>query len=204
MNLMGRRGRFILKAPFNTLTPQGAQGKVIESVTISHLVTNGFDVLTRVYARVSAEGLYETHLSADVTLITIQLDTGNKITVPDTHIENLNDISLHYLTGYLTVRVGQLPGDYDYNVIKQVIASEVAKITGVQVEPRDINVSISERDGIFYTPAQAEVEEIRRREAIKGNSTDYAKYLEQVRINEELREQVLSLEQTIVDLSTSG
>lgn len=201
MNLMGRRGRFVLKSPFDNLAPQGAQGRVIEVVKIRHAVTSGIDVLNRGYVRVGAQELYQTHLTSDVTIITIELDEGGKVTVPDTHIEHLNDISLHYVTGYLTVKVGVLPANYDYSIVQKTMADEVTKISGVKVQPRDVSVSVSERNGFFFTPEQAEVEESRRMAAVEHNSTDYARLLAEIAKNEELLQQILSLEQSVINLS---
>lgn len=191
--LIGRTGTYTILSPFDKLG-SSIQGKIVELSYIQHELSTGVDVENRVYAKVGAQVIYSADVRADVLLVTIRKNNGDKVRIPDKYIEGLYDDDLTYVTAYLTVKLGPLPSSYDYIAAKEAIARGVKDTVGINVIAKDISVSVSSNNSVMMTAIDATLAEAKRITGISGNISDYGKLLNSQKDNQQLTNKVSSLE----------
>lgn len=196
--LIGKHGSFILKPPFTKYTTTGLAGKIVGVNYVQHLVSKGQDVKGKVYRPVDAENLYANDLRKNVIIVTIKTLGGKKYEIPDIYIENLYDDNLNFVDAYVTVKIGNLPRSYDYAYIRTQLATEVTKLSGVTVKPTDVYISAQD-NGQIYSQEEYNFLDATRLANISNLTTDYGKYVTQLKENQLLKSKVNSLEKTVRD-----
>lgn len=192
LTLIGKRGRFVLIAPFNIYTNAGLLGEIVAVNRIQHLVSTGTDTKSLIYSPVNAEDRHATDLRANVIIVTIKTGDGTKYHIPDIFIKNLYNDDLEYLTVYITARLGVLPKSYDYAAVKEEIADVIAKVTGETVGEDDIFVS-TDGESVIRTYEEASVEDAKRINKTKNLDNNYGKLL---KANEKI-EQLIEINKSL-------
>lgn len=197
--LIGKVGRFVLLPPFTFYSTTGLTGEIVGVNYIQHLVSKGTNVKSLVYSPVNGDSLYTSDLASNVIIVTIKDASGKKYNIPDRYIENLYDDSLNYIEAYVTVKIGSLPRNYDYSYIKNQLATEVTKLSGVPVTSDDVYVS-AQGSGSILSKDEVSLLDTARKANIANLNTDYGKYLDAANENKVLKSKLDSLEKGMFDL----
>lgn len=199
--LIGRQGTFILKQPFNKYAVSGLTGRIVSVAYIKHLVSRSQNVEQSVYKPVDFTSQYPTDLSRNVIIVTIEATNGNKYSIPDIYIENLYDDDVIFVEAYLTVRIGDMPLNTDFSFLRNQVAKEASRFSGVQVADRDVCVSISDRSKV-YTYEDASIKNAQRENNIANLNSDYGRYINEVSYNNILQDKLKSVENKLLEMLT--
>jgi hypothetical protein len=165
--------------------------------TFKDIYELGEDVYTRYYEPYGVtRGDFANDEGETAAIITLISDDFDVVYVPDTYIAAYPDMGIvNYQRVVLSLDFGMLPDFLDLEFIKQEMATVGTKVIGK--EP-DVNEAVAPTSGAI-TPQEHQVLEASRLANIEFQDTDYSKYLEQVRLNNDLSERIRTLEQIIID-----
>lgn len=131
----------------------------------------------------------------NAAIITLISDDFDIVYVPDTYIVAYPDMGIvSYQRVVMSVDFGLLPDFLDLDYIKQEMATVGSKVIG---KLPDVHEAVAPTSGVV-TPEQHQILEASRLSNIEFQTTDYAKYVEQVRMNNDLAERIKTLEQIII------
>ena len=197
--LIGRRGNFLLKQPFNKYAANGLQGRIVAVAFIKHMVSRGVNIENLVYVPVEFTSQYPTDLAANVIIVTIEAHDGRKYNIPDIYIENLYDDNVIFVDAYLTVCLRELPLNTDFKFIRQQVAKEASRFSGVTVVDHDVSISISDKSTV-QTFDEAKITNATRHDKIKNLKSDYGRYVKEIAKSSSLGKKVKSLQHKLKHL----
>lgn len=194
------RGIYQLKAPYNASPSKVYICYAIRS--FKDLYELGKDVYSEFY---SPFGLTPADFSEDreqnAAIITLIAEDNQVIYVPDTYILSFPDMGeVSYQRVILSVDFGILPDYLSFDYVKQELAGVASKVIG---KNPDTELHVAPIAGAV-TPDQHETLESSRLSNIESQTTDRAKYLNQLRINEAMMERLKTLEQLAIDNGLLG
>lgn len=194
------RGIYQLKSPYNASPTKVYICYAIR--TFKDLYELGKDVYSEFY---SPYGLSEVEFSEDreagAAIITLISEDNQVIYVPDTYILSFPDMGdVGYQRVILSVDFGILPDYLSFDYTKQELEGVAAKVIG---KTPDIELHVAPISGAV-TPDQHETLESSRLANIELQTTDRAKYLRQLKINDALIERLQTLEQIAIDNGLLG
>lgn len=189
------RGIYQLRQPWEVPASKVYSCKAVRQ--FKDIYEKGEDVYSRYY---QPYGISRTDFNKDedanAAIITLISDDFEVVYVPDTYIVSYPNMGVvNYQRVVLSVDFGLLPDFLDLEYIRQQTATVGSKIIGK--EP-DVNEAVAPTSGAV-TPEQHQVLEASRLANIEFQTTDYAKYVQQLRINEDLIERLRTLEQIVID-----
>lgn len=194
------RGIYQLKAPFNASPTKVYICYAIRS--FKDLYELGTDVFSEFYSPV---GLTQSEFSVDrdekATIVTLISEDNQIIYVPDTYILSFPDMGeVSYQRVILSVDFGILPDYLSFDYTEQELAGIGAKVLG---KTPDIELHVAPISGAV-TPDQHETLESSRLANIELQTTDRAKYLNQLRANDSMLERLKTLERIVIDNGLLG
>jgi hypothetical protein len=194
------RGIYQLKAPYMASPTKVYICYAIRS--FKDLYELGKDVYSEFY---SPYGLSQADFSADreenAAIITLISEDNQIVYVPDTYILSYPDMGdVGYQRVILSVDFGILPDYLSFDYTKQELAGVGSKVIG---KAPDIELHVAPISGAV-TPDQHETLESSRLANIELQTTDRAKYLNQLRINEAMVERLKTLERLAIDNGLLG
>lgn len=141
---LGAKGKFKIKAPFDTSAKEDVEYVVYAIRSIKELVDDGKDPLKYIYQQV---GLTETDMNKDLTenvpIIVLSGGTNNYVYVPANRITSLPDLTgVKYQQQMLAINIGHLPIDYSLEVVKETIKEAVLEMTGIESTVEAIPTSV--------------------------------------------------------------
>lgn len=137
------KGKFKLKAPFDTLVKEDTEYTVYSIRGIKELIDSGEDPLKYIYKKVN---LTETDMNKDlednVPIVVLSGGTDNYVYVPANRVTSLPDITgVKYQQKMIAINVGHLPLDYSLDVVKETIEEAVLEMSGIESEAKEIPTS---------------------------------------------------------------
>lgn len=195
---VGTKGRFSLISPFVVPPTNSYVCKAVRS--IKDLYRDNVDVFGVYYEPVglSREDLRaDEALDANIVTIVSRTDTHlDVIYVPDTYIESFPNMdNINYNRVVFSIDFGILPDYIDLSAVESMIKSEGAAIIGT--EP-NVSKHIVEFNGYISNDEHDQLE-ISRLSNIQGSITERAKRMRAEQREADLRAQIATLEQIIID-----
>jgi len=131
---VGMRGLYSLKAPYANLLREQIEYTCIAVQNLTGALANGEDPLTDIYlANGDTEANYETDLAANHCLVTLQSESGDQVTVPNSALNGLPVADgVRYISSVLGISLSALPEDFDLTQLKQDISDLVFDQIGVR------------------------------------------------------------------------
>lgn len=165
--------------------------------TFKDIYELGIDVYAQYY---EPYGVSRTDFNKDedenAAIITLISDEFDVTYVPDTYIVSYPEMGIvNYQRVVMSVDFGILPDFLNLEYIKQEMATVGSKVIG---KAPDVNEAVAATSGAV-TPEEHQVLEASRLANIEFQTTDYAKYTAQVRLNNDLAERVRTLERIVID-----
>jgi len=197
---IGTRGRFTLRDPFTITNSAVFECKSIRSVR--ELENDFRNVYEEFYEPYEIDrATYQEDVRQGVLIVSLfgrDIVTGELIVVhvPDTYIlgyPNADTIKYHRVV--ISVDLGLLPETVDVDHVRQVIAADANAIIGKDAATE---IFLGEYDGEISRDDHLTLEASRSAN-IELKETDRAKYLEQVRVNQELKRQLSVFQHIIID-----
>jgi len=133
--ILGAKGQFKLTVPFDTLIKPTDILEVKSIRSITELNASGENPLDLIYKAVGlTEDEFMIDLNASIPIV-VMVTTGNSyIYIPANRITSAPIISgINYQEKILACSVGNLPLDYDFNLVKDTIIQSVMDSTGIEV-----------------------------------------------------------------------
>lgn len=191
----GSKGLFQVKNPYTV-----SQTKVYTVVAIrsfSDIYEKGGDVFPEYYTTVGLdESVFNADKAANASIVTLKSEDNEFVYVPNTYILAIPDMSaVNYQHLIMSIDFGALPEYVDVEYLQDELATVAGKVIG---KVPTVKTHIAKTSGVI-TPSQHQVLEASRLAAIEFNSTAYARYLEQVRLNGDLTTRILMYEQMLID-----
>jgi hypothetical protein len=191
---LAARGIYQLRQPWEVSSSKVYSCYAIRS--FKDIYELGQDVFGQYY---EPFGVSRSAFNADdddnAAIITLISDDFDIVYVPDTYIVAYPDMGIvSYQRVVMSVDFGLLPDFLDLDYIKQEMATVGSKVIG---KLPDVHEAVAPTSGVV-TPEQHQILEASRLSNIEFQTTDYAKYVEQVRMNNDLAERIKTLEQIII------
>lgn len=189
------RGRYQLLAPF-----EAPQTKVFICYAIRNfkdLYELGEDVYQKYYQPVGlSQAVFQEDVSNNVAIITLISDDHQVIYVPDSYILSYPDMGeVTYHRVILSVDFGVLPDYLDFDHTKTQVGNVATDVIGKMPA---VTLHVAPSSGVI-TPDEHETLESSRLFNVQNQTTDRAKYLQQLRLNDDLIQRIQTLEQIIID-----
>ena len=189
------RGRYQLRAPFEAPPTKIFICYAIR--TFKDLYELGEDVYEKYYLPL---GLSRTDFQADndnsVAIITLISDDNQIIYVPDSYILSFPDMGeVKYHRVVLSVDFGVLPEYLDFDHTKEQVGNVASDVIG---KMPTVEIHVAPSSGVI-TPDEHETLESSRLFNVQNQTTDRAKYLQQLRLNDDLIQRLQTLEQIVID-----
>lgn len=194
---IGSSGLWKLKAPFDTLLIANLSYTCKEVRNLSAFIANGADVFTEHYEpRGLTQELYQQHINADISMITLMSSTGSWLIVPSPYIDGWpsNDIVPYVLLG-MVVTLGALPNTIDPGFLEPVVKNAITAALGH--EPEIQFVALSAVSNKVYSEHEA-LENLRKSN-IRNDNSDYVRRLKAETDLVAARAQIAALQKFIVD-----
>lgn len=130
---VGLRGVFTLKPPFDKLMLPNTVYTVRSIRQISDYLASNEDVLTMVYTDNGLTiGNYNSDFESNVSLISLQSDTGDFVIVPVTYVLNPPTVDgVTYFNYMIGVGLGAIPTELDLEPLKTEISQLVYEFYGI-------------------------------------------------------------------------
>lgn len=192
---LAARGIYQLRQPWEVPASKVYTCQAIRS--FKDVYERGTDVYTEYYAPYGvSRSDFSEDVEANAAIITLISDDFDVVYVPDTYIVSYPDMGVvNYQRVVLSVDFGLLPDFLSLDYIKQEMTTVGSKVIGKDPE---VNEAVAPTSGAV-TPEEHQVLEASRLANIEFQTTDYAKYLEQVQLNNDLSTRIQTLEQIIID-----
>ena len=186
---LAARGIYQLRQPWEVSSSKVYSCYAIRS--FKDIYELGQDVFGQYY---EPFGVSRSAFNADdddnAAIITLISDDFDIVYVPDTYIVAYPDMGIvSYQRVVMSVDFGLLPDFLDLDYIKQEMATVGSKVIG---KLPDVHEAVAPTSGVV-TPEQHQILEASRLSNIEFQTTDYAKYVEQVRMNNDLAERIKTL-----------
>lgn len=189
------RGIYQLKEPWSA---PGSKVYICYAIrSFKDLYELGSDVYTDFYL---PKGVSETDFASDkdedATIVTLIADDNSIIYVPDTYILSFPDMGdVVYQRVVASVDFGILPDYLSFDHMLSQLATTGSDVIGKLPET---TLHVAEISGAV-TPDEHQSLEASRLANIEAQETERAKYLQQLRLNDDLIQRIQSLERIIID-----
>lgn len=189
------RGIYQLKEPWNA---PGSKVYICYAIrSFKDLYELGSDVYTEFYEpKGLSRSVFEEDRDQQAAIITLIADDNSIIYVPDTYILSFPDMGeVVYQRVVVSVDFGILPDYLSFEHMLEELANTGSQVIGKLPET---SLHVAKSSGAV-TPDEHQTLESSRLANIEAQDTDRAKYLQQLRLNEDLIQRIRSLEQIVID-----
>jgi hypothetical protein len=192
---IGTKGIYQLKVPFSVPPTKIFTCEAVR--TFDDLYKRNRDVFTEFYL---ANGLTDENFQSDrragAAIITLISEDQEVVYVPDTYILSFPDMGMvNYQRVILSLDFGALPEyvnlDYTMTQMTTIAGKVLGRVPDIELHVAPTTQSIG--------PVEHQSLEAARLAQIEFEETDYAKYLKQLRINQDLSARLATLERLVID-----
>lgn len=193
----GTRGLYSLLAPFDTLLQPATLYKCAAIRSFTDVENGGKNVYETYYQPYQIEQSRASQDRKDgVYIVTLLSDKFAPIYVPSSFIASYPDqTNKNYHRVILSADLGPLPDTLDLTFVKTQMASVISQSFGVTPS---INVAVAPMTGVV-SYEEHDAREAARQGAITNSTTDYAKWQQALKANNELKARLAILEQIVKD-----
>lgn len=194
---VGSSGYFQLRTPFDSLILNKERYTCQAVRKLSEYLANNETPLDDIYV---ANGLtpaqYEEDLQNDVYIVSLQAANGHWVYAPATYVTQFPSVNgIPYRSVMIGVALPPLPADKDLSHVRTAIENLIADVLGVTCQTKVVETSkvvLVDTDKHTQTEAQ-------RTALAAGSGTDRSRYMQQLAINNGLRQKITLLESYIED-----
>jgi hypothetical protein len=194
---IGSSGLWKVKAPFDTQLIASLSYTCKAVRKLAEFVATGADVFADHYEPNNIpQSVYQQHVNADISLVTLMSSTGNWLVVPTPYLDGWpsNDIVPYVILG-MVVTLGAIPNTIDPGFLEPVVKNAIAASLGHVPEIQF--VALSGVTNKVYSDHEA-LENLRKSN-IKNDNSDYVRRLKAETDLVAARAQIAALQKFIID-----